>query len=189
VNSEIRIDHLGQTTTSRYATHVPVLRFLIEMMRPERILEFGAGEFSTPLLLSSGAELTSIETSIDWLAKVCHTTSQHIVVHWPCDSVEDYLLDHRLPGFDLAFVDGPVNSRVPCVQRLFGRSRVIVIHDSMTRCYGWKRLVVPTPYRRFDYTQLHPATSVFAIRDADAELISDFCFRANVRDASEGAEE
>ena len=186
MSSGIWIDHLGKTTTSRYATHFPVLRFLMETIRPLRIVEFGMGDFSTPLFLSSGAELISIETSKDWLARMTHTTSRHTVIHWPSDSVEDYLLDHCLPGFDLAFVDGPVDSRVPCVERLFLRSRIIIIHDSLTRCYGWRRLAVPPSYRRIDYTQLDPATSVFAVRDADAELISEFCRRANDRGTLDG---
>ena len=164
---------------SRYATHLPVLQFLMDNLRPDRILEFGIGEFSTPLLLSQGSELITVETDVEWLARMTQRNEKHTVVHWPNDCVADFLLDFRMQGFDLAFVDGPVDSRVTCVERLFWRARVIVIHDSMTRCYRWGRLIVPTQYKRIDYTALTPATSIFAFMDHDIERILAFCESAN----------
>ncbi len=157
--------------TSRYATHLPLLRFLVEVFRPVRMIEFGMGPYSTPTLLSRGGSVLSIETDSDWMKRSQQDSRRHTVVLWPTDDVQDMLVHDANSEFDLAFVDGPVQSRVPCVNRLFGRAQLIVIHDSYTRCYRWGSLTVPAEYLRIDYCVLQPETSVFASRVEDVDMI------------------
>jgi hypothetical protein len=160
---------------SPYATHLPMLRFLLETFRPARIIEFGMGEFSTRLFAQSAADVISIESDPFWFQRGWTGAATHHRVLWPTEAIQDYLLDPHQSEFDLAFVDGPEESRVPCVNRLIGRARMIVIHDSLTRCYGWHRLQIPVDYGRVDDNRLPPATSVFARRTDDLLRINSFC--------------
>lgn len=116
-----------------------------------------------------------MESDPDWAEKFPTTSDGHVVVLWPGENVEDYLLQSGGMKFDLAFVDGPVDSRVPCVQRLFSHSPMIVFHDSLTRCYGWGRLVISEGWSRVDFIHSPPATSVLVKEPCCVSLIQDFC--------------
>ncbi|MCA9037307.1 MAG: hypothetical protein KDA91_19360 [Planctomycetaceae bacterium] len=159
---------------SNYATHLPMLRFLLSLLRPARILEFGVGHYSTGLFRASPAHVCSVESNAEWAKQFVSSDPRHTVIHWPDEAVQDCLLDDSVGEVDLALVDGPVHSRVPCVERLFWKSRVIVIHDSLTRCYEWRTLHVPARMHRLDDTRLHPATSVFAYLNQDVRSIGRY---------------
>jgi len=46
-----------------FSTHLPILKMVIELLKPQRVLELGVGEYSTPHLLGHASEVTSVETS------------------------------------------------------------------------------------------------------------------------------
>lgn len=108
------------------------------------------------------------------IASIVATKVQRVMTtSCPRPIANDFSANTRasVPGL----TDVSVDSRVPCVQQLFGRARLIVIHDSFTQCYGWDQLKIPSDYRRFDYRKLSPDTSVFANHSEDWPLIEKFC--------------
>ena len=118
--------------------------------------------------------MVSVESDPAWVERMVAQTGRHKVVPWIGDNVEDYLEKIPETVFDLAFIDGPATSRVPCVERLAGRSRLIVMHDSHTRCYRWDRLQLPSSITRFDYLSEPPETSVLVSDASDLEFLQQF---------------
>lgn len=143
-----------------YSTHLPFLQFIITKFKPKRVIEFGMGNYSTPLLSQYCESMVSIETDKKWFQKMKSEASHHKQILWSAENVQDYLLAND-DGYDLAFIDGPVKSRVLCVRNLWDRAELIVCHDSTTNCYRWDLLEVPDNYKKFDYLKLSPSTSVF----------------------------
>jgi len=156
-----------------YSTHLPFLTFIAETFTPESVIEFGMGKFSTPLLIDHCDNMVSIETDTKWFNQCKNDNPKHKQILWSADNVQDYLLANS-DTYDLAFVDGPVKSRVPCVHNLFDRADLIVFHDSTTRCYRWDLLEVPDHYRRFDYLELSPTTSVFSSNPEHWLVLKEF---------------
>ena len=159
-----------------YKTHLPVLKFLIEAFPIKSVIEFGMGRNSTPWLANTGLKLLSIENSIEWFEKSKTDLPNHKCVLWPNSNVQDYLLED-VQHFDLALIDSDTaDNRLHSTNRLFGRSRFIVFHDSNLPEFNSRinEFMIPFDYKLVRYRNLIPETAVFTSFD-DAEVIEDFC--------------
>ena len=78
-----------------YASHLPVLTALINTDKPKRVLEFGAGLYSTPLFLEKCEYVVSVEKNADWF--------QRIAIEYPNANLVTE--PPSIAGFDLIFID------------------------------------------------------------------------------------
>lgn len=146
-----------------YSTHLPILRALGPNGH-RRILELGAGAFSTPLFLDRAVfplvELVfSIEHDRAWAEQVQAANSDpRLEMHVVPEPIEPFLDILDLSKFDLIFVDNSdkAERRVATIQWIaqHATNQVVVLHDLERDDYrdaagGFRHLVVyceHTPY-------------------------------------------
>lgn len=116
--------------SSPYATHLSVLD---KLDRPKKVLELGAGAYSTPYFLEHAKSVVSLETSPEWYA-------------WVSDNFENRKLDLRLvedipralekidlTKFDLVFVDNGDSAaeRGAVIRAVLSKPHpTVVVHDA-----------------------------------------------------------
>ena len=116
-----------------YASHMSVLKALLNTHRPKRVLEYGAGLYSTPLFLSRPhvEQLVSVEPDPDW---------RHCIRSLHDDSRLHILAagDFRPSDFDLVFIDNGQDGAEPLGaeraatirQVLSQKHPIVVVHDA-----------------------------------------------------------
>lgn len=120
-------------TESPYATHLPVLAGLCADVT--RVLELGAGTFSTPFFLELPKlrKLISLETSPEWFSWVKeHFKSDKLDIRL-VDSIPKALQNLKLDAFDLVFVDNGENAteRGEVIRAVLTQPHpLVVIHDA-----------------------------------------------------------
>lgn len=151
-----------------FASHMPILIGVARAARPRRLLELGAGFFSTPAFLDrrlfpSLESILSLEDDPDWIARLTariggdprlSLTSVPVVPDWAAEA--------DLTSFDLIFVDDStmVGERARTVRNVLMRARadaIVVIHDFQQAQY---QAAVPAPWTAFTFDVLSPATGV-----------------------------
>lgn len=125
-----------------YETHRPVLREAVLRVPRGLILELGAGDGSTPPLhevcLATGRPVITLESDQTWHERYAGLNSEnHAVVHVPSWDELDRPLFRALP-YAIAFVDHTPTRRVTDIRWLAGRARVLVVHDTESRDYGYE---------------------------------------------------
>jgi len=114
-----------------YGTHLPALLTAANAIRG-RIVEFGAGMFSTSVLrlCFPDRKIVSFETNLEWFQKLrgmLNDNDNHAVVF-----VDDYtkVLDGlEIPG--VVFIDcDPVGLRVELLEWFAQKALCVVVHDS-----------------------------------------------------------
>lgn len=118
----------------RYASHLPILRRLLIRHRPERILEYGAGMYSTPLFLAQDTvqRVVSIEPDPEWRRKVALGVDDSRLTLRPDNNVTP-------SAFDLVFIDCGVreSDRVPVIREVLSSEHpLVVIHDAEVPAYA-----------------------------------------------------
>lgn len=148
-----------------YGSHLPILDRVTK--EGSRIIEFGAGLHSTPFFAKRGSFLFSIEMQdVKWLHKVrseAFNSQPPPNVQLRAAIGPWAFLGVALPSepFDLGFVDGHGKSRFGVVNYLMRLGvPIIVAHDTEALRYHWDR-VATFGYRRRDYKNLTPHTSVW----------------------------
>jgi predicted O-methyltransferase YrrM len=125
-----------------YATHQ---RLLVKYMMQTigRVIELGAGNYSTPILheiaASQGRHLITVDNNPDWLNRFkIFESDSHIfklLTSWD---------DFEPVSCGLAFVDHadpPTHPRWLQVQKLLPIAEVIIIHDTEDDQYGYSKLI------------------------------------------------
>ena len=157
-----------------YETHLPVLKWLLDNFTIQTALEIGAGKASTGFLYGRGVKLMSAEHDMQWIRnlKGIYPHVHWIFLEFPLTKESwSRLFRHR--RFDLVFVDGQLESRVPAVQGAFHICDFIVAHDTEDARYGWDRINVPFGWcGPYQWCGLTPCTSVWC-RDLNARTILD----------------
>ena len=116
-----------------YGTHVPVLLRTLQCLQPSRILEFGSGVYSTPLLAAYclGHEIAtceSLENDPAWF----DTTQRLDVTRSHVRRVQDWQAFHLGSGYyDLIFLDwDPEADRGEMLGPCTLAAKVVVLHDA-----------------------------------------------------------
>jgi predicted O-methyltransferase YrrM len=119
-------------SSDRYASHLLVLGALVEAHGVERVLELGAGDYSTPAFLAAPGltRLTSVENDPEWARKVTTDDDRHEVL-----LVEGAIADHLPPleDYDLVFVDDSTSAyeRARTIRAVLSQPHPpVVIHDA-----------------------------------------------------------
>jgi len=120
-----------------YGTHIPILKALAKAIEIRSVIEFGAGRFSTPLFLDRAAfplleRLVSIETDKTWAAEAFSAGDPRHVVHL-CASEPDAVQSYIGRRFDLALVDGPLDSRPEIIAAAWTLAPITAVHDAEER--------------------------------------------------------
>jgi hypothetical protein len=192
-----RLRHLDRAQYL-YGTHLEVLRDVLAVLHPtsrDIFLEFGGGNFSTGLLLSTGARVITVEQgqnvpakiNTDWLRRLRETYQE-----WATWDLMD------LPGITawrnafyppdamLCFVDGNGDCRKEIVEFMLARQvRVIVAHDSETATFRYNQVATPAGYSVHDFRATEVWTRVWS-RDRDLSSYLDGHSSYRLSDISPG---
>ncbi len=119
-------------TYDLWGTHVPALATAV-VRYGFRVLEIGAGWYSTPLLHAMSSQVQTLELEPTWAAKFDTICRGQIHV------APDILAAAKQWAFqdwDVVFVDcDPVSVRADCVELFLDRRICVVIHDSEVANY------------------------------------------------------
>jgi len=138
-------EHVRQT----WGSHMPFLQAVMEILRPELVVECGCGAYSTPIIEQFAAWILTIEHDANWANKVIKTIANHPDHHWlvhalnnahngtrrpdmrPQDlkDVDDWYANLDMNPFDFLFVDTYTCARVPAMIYLSKYARMVMLHD------------------------------------------------------------
>ena len=177
---------LPPRNTADYATHIPILVGIGCSLGIAKILEFGAGFYSTLTFLNRMAfpDVTSvctIESDSDWISKVYAAAKEDprlSIRHVP-EPIESILPELELADYDLVLVDSSTMAerRAALIRQLANRPAggLVAIHDFEIDLY---RRAAKGFANRVDYSSLNPCTGVLwhAKRDGEKKTLK------NIRD-------
>ena len=165
-----------------YATHVPILVGVGCSLGIAKILEFGAGFYSTLTFLNRTAfpgvtSICTIESDSDWISKVYAAAKDDPrlrIRHVP-EPIESILPELDLADYDLVLVDSSTEAerRAALIRQLANQSTgtgLIVIHDFEIDLY---RRAAKGFLNRVDYSAFNPCTGVLwhAKRDGEKKVL------------------
>lgn len=166
-----------------YQTHEPVLRFLLENCEIKTVLEFGMGNSSTPLFLDNNVNLTSVETNDNWFFKIKESHKINRPILCERGKCHKHLEDDS--WYDLIFVDGMAEERIPCCNASMGKCDYLVIHDSDDQLtYNWHQMKIPDDFLLLTYKELSPWTSIIVHKTIAEQLINRNILKFSVNSSS-----
>jgi len=117
-----------------YGSHLSVLAEVLDLHKPKRVLELGAGKYSTPAFLNHLAveELVSIEPDAIW--------RERIKAEFASEKLTLLAQLRRNPqDFDLVFIDNGTSEaqRLKAIKKVLSRAHpLVVIHDADVPAYN-----------------------------------------------------
>lgn len=154
-----------------YGTYIPILKAVTEHINCQNIFEFGMGNCSTKLFADKFAEVTSVEMQEEELYKKMVNEKLPSNVTLLCGIGTQPALDilnSNDKRYSCIFVDGHGGNRWECINHSFGRTDVIVTHDTEYPGYDWNKVNKPPEYSWVDIKTYNPWTSIIT---KDYELI------------------
>lgn len=151
-----------------YATHVPVLVGLSQVLRVQRVLELGAGQYSTLTFLDTNlfpelTRLDTFDTDTSWATQVLEWTKgdPRVTVRLTPDPMHQVVRGIDLSDYDLVFIDDSTTVReraatIKCVAES-QTVKLAVIHDFEIPEY---RRSCKTFRNRYEIRGLNPSTGV-----------------------------
>ena len=152
-----------------YATHLPVLIGLAQLVPIRHVIEFGCGEYSTIAFLKRAVfphlvSLQSFETDDSWLSKVSALAGEDPRLLLKNTKATGIPGDEtfRNESLDLAFIDDGLTAeqRAQTIQGFFVshlQARVVAVHDFEIALY---REMVPRTMQSFCFDGVLPWTGV-----------------------------
>ncbi len=162
-----------------YATHLPILDFLLDEIKPKKTLEWGMGFYSTPLLREKSGEVHSIETgSEEWFQKVDekYTDDTSLVLYRDISEsgalgfLQPMLMDCK---WDLIFNDGDANSRHIVAQTCQFKDNVVISHDTQEKQYFYNTILLGEGWQWIDIMDYSVWTSVMSNNPEIIQKLSD----------------
>jgi hypothetical protein len=165
-----------------YATHIPVLVGLGCSLGIAKILEFGAGFYSTLTFLDRTAfpdvtSVSTIESDSDWISKVSAAANDdpRLTMRHVPEPIESILPELDMTEYDLVLVDSSTEAdrRAALIRKLADRhigTCLVVIHDFEIDLY---KQAAKGFSNRVDYSAFNPCTGVLwhAKRDGDKKTL------------------
>ena len=150
-----------QIKSFRYASHVPVLRTIIQLLCPASCLELGTGYNSTHLFYKNIQKLISIENNFNWFTNIKNSLPERkgfsIIYHDLGSKIErgttpenidkisrrnirNYYINLKknISGYDLLFVDQYCSIRSLSLKTLYDSFNIIIFHDSQDKQYDYE---------------------------------------------------
>ena len=146
-----------------WGSHQPVLLHMLNTIKDGRVIEFGMGYNSTPLLSiickAQGRKLISMDNSDKYL--ICFRKFRHPMIKFTDDNVQ-----YPEGKFSLALVDAhPAHLRQEFINNMKGRVDYFIVHDTENLLKGME---CPYGYDfdgfrfAFHFKRVHPMTSVIS---------------------------
>lgn len=165
------------TVNDGYATHLPITKMVVEYLNAKDIIEYGVGHNSTAYLLGVAQRLTSIELSLEWMARVeasalLHTCKWERVV---CDD-ERLTLATIMRPCDLVFVDGGNHIHRKDIAQAFmvmQTAKAIIAHDAERMEYAYDHMYLPDPWIYVRVEDQQPWTAVMTKDETLVSLITN----------------
>jgi hypothetical protein len=165
-----------------YATHIPILVGLGCSLEIAKILEFGAGFYSTLAFLNRAAfpDVTSvltIESDSDWISRVYAAANDdpRLTIRHVPEPIENILPELDLAEYDLVLVDSSTEAarRSALIRKLADQATgtcLVVIHDFEIDLY---KQAAKGFSNRVDYSAFNPCTGILwhANRDGDKKML------------------
>lgn len=142
-------------THYEWSTHIPIIRAVMELYKPNFVLELGTGINSTPVFLEYKTRLMSIENDPAWMEYVKDKLKTEIILHdlhgiqigahlseltndQKADMVS-YYSGLRLPNLKpkLLFVDQFTSCRTISINTLGDKFDLIIYHDCQPDGIKW----------------------------------------------------
>ena len=160
-----------------YATHLPVLDFLLDEIQPKKVLEWGMGFYSTPLLIEkTKVQVCSIETaSEEWYKKIHdkYSLSPNFSIRKKISKTGALeILSDIEEDWDLVFNDGDTYSRHIIAQAAQYWNTVIVSHDTQEKQYFYNAVLLREGWVWMDIKDYSVWTSVLCNRPKLLEILS-----------------
>ncbi|NBP58368.1 hypothetical protein EBU71_17915 [bacterium] len=149
-----------------YGTHLPILQTISNVISCDSVFEFGMGNFSTKFFAERYQKVIAVEMQEEsWYEEVKKSVKDwvHQDVKLLCGIGMTPALEilALIKGkFSLIFVDGHGGNRWQCINKSFGRSDIIVSHDTETEGYNWNLVQKPEEYIWVDVKDYETWTSV-----------------------------
>jgi hypothetical protein len=152
-----------------YATHIPVLVGLGCSLGIAKILEFGAGFYSTLTFLDRTAfpdvtSVSTIESDSDWISKVSAAANDdpRLTMRHVPEPIESIVPELDMTEYDLVLVDSSTEAdrRAALIRKLADRHNgtcLVVIHDFEIDLY---KQAAKGFSNRVDYSAFNPCTGV-----------------------------
>lgn len=136
-----------------WSTHIPALALAVSKYG-KRVLEIGAGWYSTPLLHTLSDSVVTLETDQAWASKFYSISKESL--HVVPDMLSAAEMFSVFP-WDVVFVDcDPVSQRAGCVKLFLDKPCCVVAHD--TEADNYRSLLKSVKFlRHFDF--IMPRTS------------------------------
>jgi len=132
--------HANKSRSDKYATHTPILAALARCLNAgDVVVEFGAGQFSTPLLASMASEKAfefhSYESSSNWMPEKSDQVVSHELTAESIKNDIEFVKQLRpsLVFVDTGFIHKRETFRAKIVSELLPFAKWIVAHDTEER--------------------------------------------------------
>ena len=155
-------------------THAPLIRAVMDVYKPQFVLESGIGEYSTPIFIEYGVKYLGIDTSLTWVQDfinkydlnifyhdigeiACRLNYKKITEEQRAD-IQEYYEGLLFPDIhpDLLFVDQDACCRLISINVLSPKFDIILYHDhddkgfednsyELINDYGFNRYALTTP--------------------------------------------
>lgn len=151
-----------------YGSHLAVLEKVLTSFDVKSVLEFGLGDFSTPLFATHCRVVVSVEQeSREWLEKIrakINSENWHSVFQPDPREIFRHF-DAAGQRFDLVFSDGLASTRCLVANMALERGvPLVLLHDAeKIWYYQWNLLDIPADYSRFDFRHQQGNRKVTAI--------------------------
>jgi len=140
-----------------YSSHLPILECIFASVNPSRVLEFGAGKYSTPFFKAHAASVLTCESNVQWLEPgMMPLDDDHAV------SFAAQMCHHC----DLIFIDNSHLLRWQLANECQKNTGIIVLHDSEERIYNYDKIVLRQGWRAVDICDFMPWTLVLSSNPA-----------------------
>lgn len=181
---------IGTRSEQPYATHIPVLVGVAAAFRPERLVEFGSGDFSTLTFLDDRVfptllQLDSYENDLLWMRhmETKLANSPRLACRFVDGRMRDAVSTADLTSVDLIFIDDSKTGwerahTIREVARFCGERPITIVHDYELPAI---RLACRKFEHRFAFTRFTPQTC--AVWNGDSHR------KALLEDVAHGLEE
>lgn len=158
-----------------YSTHLPILEYVLDTIGKCNVFEYGMGKYSTTLFAEKADKLIAVEMQDENWYKQIKQYDFKDTVNLYCMLGKDNAIEFFKQldiKFDIVFVDGHGESRWKCINEAFGKSDIIIAHDTETSSYNWNFVDLPQNYLWLDIKIHNPWTSVIT---NNKHLIGKLC--------------
>ena len=165
-----------------FSTHQPLLIHVLNTITKGKVLEFGVGFNSTPIINTicreQGREAISLETNPKWFSKFKHyRRDQHRVILVSTKIIANCSFLRK--PYSIAFIDGsPAEVRQGMIERIKNSVDYIIVHDSepiiegIVNCYGYDFSMFK---HVLHFAPMFPANSLlFNLEELDEDILKFF---------------